>query len=330
MSKRVLICGGAGFLGSHLSERLLARGHHVICLDNFYTGHLRNVEKLRGHRNFELVEHDVINPVTVEDVDQIYNLACPASPAHYQRDPIQTMKTSVLGALHLLALAETQKARILQASTSEIYGEPLQHPQDEEYRGNVSCVGPRACYDEGKRSAETLFFDYRRHGRADTRVARIFNTYGPQMCADDGRVVSNFIVQALRNQPIEVYGDGSQTRSFCYVDDLIDGLNRLMDHEGDLPGAVNIGNPTENTVLELAELIISLVGSRSRIEQRPLPQDDPTRRRPDISRAEQLLGWRPTTPLVDGLKKTIAYFETELSREGTVATPAHRTMVAAE
>uniref|UniRef100_Q07KV9 NAD-dependent epimerase/dehydratase n=1 Tax=Rhodopseudomonas palustris (strain BisA53) TaxID=316055 RepID=Q07KV9_RHOP5 len=313
MSKLILVCGGAGFLGSHLCDTLISGGDRVICLDNFQTGSRRNVRHLLEHPRFKVVTADVVDPVDFK-VDRIYNLACPASPPRYQDDPIRTIRTSVLGALNLVALAERTGARLLQASTSEVYGDPELHPQTEEYRGNVSFVGPRACYDEGKRCAETVLFDAARAGRADVRVARIFNTYGPNMDVADGRVVSNFAVQALRNEPISVYGKGDQTRSFCYVTDLIDGLVRLMEHPGDLPGAVNLGNPNEMTVIELARLIIDLTGSRSRVVHLPLPKDDPTRRRPDIARAGRYLGWRPTTNLVEGLAMTIGYFEAELER----------------
>jgi UDP-glucuronate decarboxylase len=305
--KRVLVTGGAGFLGSHLCERLLDQGHEVLCVDNFYTGRRMNVAHLLTDPRFEILRHDVTMPLYVE-VDEIYNLACPASPVHYQFDPVQTTKTSVHGAINMLGLAKRVKARILQASTSEVYGDPEVHPQVESYWGNVNPIGARSCYDEGKRCAETLFFDYHRQHKLRIRVARIFNTYGPRMRPDDGRVVSNFIVQALRGQDITIYGDGSQTRSFCYVDDLIDGLMRLMNTADDFTGPVNIGNPGEFTMLELAQKVIELTGSRSQIVYRPLPQDDPVRRCPDITLAKQQLGWGPTIPLEQGLKSTISYF----------------------
>jgi len=306
-SPRVLVTGGAGFLGSHLCERLLAEGCEVLCVDNFYTGRRSHVAHLLAHPRFELLRHDITFPLYVE-VDRIYNLACPASPVHYRFDPVQTTKVSVHGAINMLGLAKRRKARILQASTSEVYGDPEVHPQREDYRGNVSPIGPRACYDEGKRCAETLFFDYHRQHGLEIKVARIFNTYGPRMHPNDGRVVSNFVVQALRGEPLTVYGDGSQTRSFCYVDDLIDGLVRLMDSPAEVTGPVNLGNPGEFTILELAELVKELTGSRSGIVFRPLPEDDPVRRCPDITRARALLGWEPKTPLREGLEKTIAWF----------------------
>jgi len=312
-SRRVLVTGGAGFLGSFLCERLLAQGHEVLCVDNFFTGRRRNIAHLLGHPGFELLRHDITFPLYVE-VDEIYNLACPASPIHYQFDPVQTTKTSVHGAINMLGLAKRVKAKILQASTSEVYGDPTQHPQREDYWGNVNPIGPRACYDEGKRCAETLFFDYWRQHKLRIKVARIFNTYGPRMHPNDGRVVSNFIVQALLNRPITVYGDGSQTRSFCYVDDLIEGLLRLMATEDSVTGPINLGNPAEFTILELARKVIDKTGSRSRIEFRPLPENDPAQRQPDISRARELLGWQPTVPLDEGLVRTIAYFD-ELLRE---------------
>lgn len=305
--KRILVTGGAGFLGSHLCERLVGEGHDVVCLDNYFTGSKRNVDFLRGKSTFELVRHDVTMPLFLE-VDQIYNLACPASPVHYQYNPVKTIKTSVMGAINMLGLAKRVKARILQASTSEVYGDPDQHPQKETYWGNVNPIGIRSCYDEGKRVAETLFFDYWRQNRVDIRVMRIFNTYGPRMHPNDGRVVSNFIVQALRGDDITLYGDGSQTRSFCYVSDLIEGMVRLMEHP-DLVGPVNIGNPVEFTMRELAEQVVDLTGSRSRLVTRPLPSDDPKQRQPDISLAKAKLGWEPTVALRDGLQKTIAYFD---------------------
>ena len=305
---RVLVTGGAGFLGSHLCERLLRAGHDVLCVDNFFTGSKTNIVPLLGNPYFELLRHDVTFPLYVE-VDQIYNLACPASPLHYQFDPVQTTKTSVHGAINMLGLAKRLKARIFQASTSEVYGDPVVHPQPEGYWGHVNPIGPRSCYDEGKRCAETLFFDYWRQHRLDIKVARIFNTYGPRMQPHDGRVVSNFIMQALQNQPITLFGDGSQTRSFCYVDDLIEGIMRFMSSPNTLPGPVNLGNPTEFSMLELAELIRELTGARSRIIHRPLPADDPRQRQPDIGLARRELGWEPGTSLREGLKPTIAYFE---------------------
>ena len=305
---RILVTGGAGFLGSFLCERLVEQGHEVLCADNFYTGQRRNVAHLLDRPNFELLRHDVTFPLFVE-VDQIYNLACPASPIHYQRDPVQTTKTSVHGAINMLGLAKRTGAKILQASTSEIYGDPEIHPQREGYWGNVNPIGPRACYDEGKRCAETLFFDYHRQHRVRIKVARIFNTYGPRMHPNDQRVVSTFIVQALQGLPITVFGDGTQTRSFCYVDDLVEGLIRLMGTDDGVTGPINLGNPNEVTIKELAERVVSLTGSRSRIEYRPLPQDDPTRRKPDISAAERLLDWKPTVSLGDGLDLTIKYFK---------------------
>jgi UDP-glucuronate decarboxylase len=312
MKKRVLVTGGAGFLGSHLCARLLSQECDVICVDNYFTGTRKNIQHLLDNPYFEAMRHDITFPLYVE-VDEIYNLACPASPIHYQHDPVQTTKTSVMGAINMLGLAKRLRARILQASTSEVYGDPEVHPQTEEYRGLVSVSGPRACYDEGKRCAETLFYDYHRQHRLRVRVARIFNTYGPHMHPEDGRVVSNFIVQALKGEPITIYGDGSQTRSFCYVDDLIDGLVRLMNADGDLLSAVNLGSSSEVSVGELAQRIISLTGSRSRIEYRRLPQDDPRQRRPDITRARELLRWQPRVSLDDGLKRTIAYFDEQLS-----------------
>jgi UDP-glucuronate decarboxylase len=317
-SQRVLVTGGAGFIGSHLCERLLQSGREVLCVDNLYTGTRQNVHRLLGNPSFELLRHDVCFPLYVE-VDEIYNLACPASPIHYQFDPVQTTKTSVHGAINMLGLAKRVKAKILQASTSEVYGDPSVHPQAEEYWGNVNPIGPRSCYDEGKRCAETLFFDYHRQHGMPVKVARIFNTYGPRMHPDDGRVVSNFIVQALRNRDITVYGQGDHTRSFCYVDDLVDGLVRLMDTPGDVTGPVNLGNPGEFTIRELAEIVIDLTGSSSRIVHMPLPIDDPRQRRPDISKANELFGWEPTMHLRDGLVKTIAYFEGVLSEPLTAA-----------
>ena len=305
---RILITGGAGFLGSHLCERLLAQGADVLCVDNFFTGSKRNIEHLLDRRNFELLRHDVTFPLYVE-VDEIYNLACPASPVHYQYDPVQTTKTSVHGAINMLGLAKRTRGKILQASTSEVYGNPQMHPQTEDYWGNVNPIGIRSCYDEAKRCAETLFFDYWRQHKLRIKVARIFNTYGPRMDPGDGRVVSNFVVQALLGRDITIYGDGSQTRSFCYVDDLIDGLMRLMSSDDDVTGPINIGNPTEFSILDLASLVIDMTGSRSRIVHHPLPQDDPRQRKPDISRANGLLGWAPSTSLKEGLTRTIDYFE---------------------
>ncbi|HEV8017072.1 MAG TPA: UDP-glucuronic acid decarboxylase family protein [Steroidobacteraceae bacterium] len=306
-TKRILVTGGAGFLGSHLCERLIATGHEVICVDNCYTGTKANIRRLLDNPMFEFIRHDVTFPLYVE-VDEIYNLACPASPVHYQFDPVQTTKTSVHGAINMLGLAKRLKAKILQASTSEVYGDPAVHPQTEEYWGHVNPIGPRSCYDEGKRCAETLFFDYFRQLRLRIKVARIFNTYGPRMHPNDGRVVSNFIVQALRNEPITVFGDGAQTRSFCYVDDLIDGLIRLMNSPDEFTGPVNLGNPREFTIRELAERIITLTGSASRIISKPLPQDDPHQRQPDISLARSQLKWEPTIALEQGLTRTIEYF----------------------
>jgi UDP-glucuronate decarboxylase len=308
LERRVLVTGGSGFLGSHLCERLLEAGCHVLCVDNFFTGTHRNIAHLFDNRQFELVRHDITHPLFVE-VDEIYNLACPASPIHYQRDPVQTTKTSVLGAINMLGLAKRLGARILQASTSEVYGDPSVHPQPEGYWGNVNPIGSRSCYDEGKRCAETLFFDYRRQHRLQIKVARIFNTYGPRTHPRDGRVVSSFIVQALTGQDITVFGEGQQTRSFCYVDDLIDGFIRLMDSPAEIVGPMNLGNPGEFTILELAQQVIELTGSRSRIVHRPLPEDDPRQRRPDISMAQERLGWTPKVSLEEGLRRTIPYFE---------------------
>lgn len=319
--KRVLVTGGAGFIGSHLCERLLAAGQQVLCVDNFFTGDRANVAGLLGHPDFELMRYDVTFPLYVE-VDEIYNLACPASPVHYQFDPVQTTKTSVVGAINMLGLAKRTRARVLQASTSEVYGDPAVHPQQEGYWGNVNPIGPRSCYDEGKRCAETLFFDYRRQHRLEIKVVRIFNTYGPRMHPQDGRVVSNFIVQALGGEDITIYGDGQQTRSFCYVDDLVSGLLAMMATDDTCTGPVNLGNPGEFTMLELAERVIALVGSRSRVVHRPLPQDDPRQRRPDISLARDQLGWTPRVQLDEGLKKTIAYFDELLSERGTVEAAA--------
>lgn len=305
---RILVTGGAGFIGSHLCERLVAAGNDVLCVDNFFTGTHDNVAHLSDSRNFEILRHDVTEPLRVE-VDRIFNLACPASPIHYQFNPAQTVKTSVHGAINMLGLAKRTKARILQASTSEVYGDPSIHPQTEDYWGNVNPIGPRACYDEGKRCAETLFFDYHRQHRVEIKVIRIFNTYGPRMHPNDGRVVSNFIMQALRGEEITIYGDGSQTRSFCYVDDLVEGMIRMMDSPAECTGPINVGNPVEFTMLELAEMVLRLTASRSKLVLRPLPQDDPRQRQPDISRARQALGWQPTVDLRSGLERTIAYFE---------------------
>jgi UDP-glucuronate decarboxylase len=313
MKNRILVTGGAGFLGSHLCERLLGAGHEVLCVDNFFTGTRENVTHLLDHKSFELLRHDVTFPLYVE-VDEIYNLACPASPVHYQFDPVQTTKTSVMGAINMLGLAKRVKAKILQASTSEIYGDPTIHPQPESYWGNVNTIGIRSCYDEGKRCAETLMFDYVRQHNVQAKVVRIFNTYGPRMHPNDGRVVSNFIVQALKGQDITIYGSGQQTRSFCYVDDLIEAMIRMMATPADVHGPINIGNPGEFTIRELAELILELTGSTSKLVFKDLPQDDPQQRRPDISLAKQALHWEPTVQLRDGLAKTIAYFD-ELLRE---------------
>jgi UDP-glucuronate decarboxylase len=312
--KRILVTGGAGFLGSHLIDRLLAEGNEVVCADNLFTGSKRNIVHLLGNPAFEFTRHDVTFPLFIE-VDEIYNLACPASPIHYQHDPVQTTKTSVHGAINMLGLAKRLRCRIFQASTSEVYGDPSVHPQTESYWGNVNPIGIRSCYDEGKRCAETLFFDYHRQHGLDIKVARIFNTYGPRMHPNDGRVVSNFIVQALKNEPITIYGDGSQTRSFCYVDDLIDGFLRLMKMPADFPGPVNLGNPNEFTIRQLATKVIELTGSRSTIVARPLPSDDPTQRQPNISLARERLGWAPQVQLEQGLAKTIAYFD-ELLKAG--------------
>jgi len=304
---RCLVTGGAGFLGSHLCERLLNDGHEVICLDNYFTGRMANVAHLRDNRNFELIRHDVTEPILLE-VDRIFNLACPASPIHYQFNPVKTIKTSVMGAINMLGLAKRVYARILQASTSEVYGDPAVHPQTEDYWGNVNPIGIRSCYDEGKRVAETLFMDYHRQNKVDIRIVRIFNTYGPRMLPNDGRVVSNFIVQALNGEDLTIYGDGSQTRSFCYVDDLIEGFVRMMNQDK-IIGPVNIGNPGEFTMLELAKEVLELTGSKSKIVYKPLPGDDPKMRRPDISLAKEALGWEPTIPLRKGLEKTIVYFD---------------------
>ena len=313
-SKTILITGGAGFLGSHLCDRLLADGHDVLCVDNFFTGTKRNIEHLIGFPRFEFLRHDVTFPLYVE-VDEIYNLACPASPIHYQHDPVQTTKTSVHGAINMLGLAKRLKCRIFQASTSEVYGDPSVHPQTEDYWGNVNPVGPRSCYDEGKRCAETLFFDYHRQHGLDIKVARIFNTYGPRMLPNDGRVVSNFIVQALKGEAITIYGDGSQTRSFCYIDDLIDGCISLMNSPAGVTGPINLGNPGEFTIRELAELIIEMTGSKSKLVFHRLPADDPKQRQPSIVQAKEKLNWQPTVPLREGLRHTIAYFDRLLSED---------------
>ncbi len=310
---RIVVTGGAGFIGSHICERLLAAGHEVLCVDNFFTGRRQNISPMLKNSAFELIRHDVTFPLYIE-TDQIYNMACPASPVHYQFDPVQTTKTSVHGAINMLGLAKRTKAKILQASTSEVYGDPAMHPQVESYWGNVNPIGPRACYDEGKRCAETLFFDYHRQHKLRIRVVRIFNTYGPRMLPDDGRVVSNFAVQALKGEPITVYGKGDQTRSFCYVDDTVDGIIRLMEAPDDVTGPVNIGNPVELTVIELAEKIIKLAKSSSKIIHKPLPQDDPTRRRPDISVAKGKLGWEPKVALEDGLERTVRFFRDLLAQ----------------
>jgi UDP-glucuronate decarboxylase len=317
--KRILVTGGAGFLGSHLLDRLIDRGDDVVCVDNFFTGTKPNIEHLHAHPRFELIRHDITFPLYIE-VDQIYNLACPASPVHYQHDPVQTTKTNVHGAINMLGLAKRVKARIFQASTSEVYGDPAVHPQIESYWGNVNPIGPRSCYDEGKRCAETLFFDYYRQHKVDIRVARIFNTYGPRMHPNDGRVVSNFIVQALRGADITIFGSGLQTRSFCYVTDLIDGVLRFMDLAGKpgsepgFPGPINMGNPSEFTMIQLAELVISLTGSKSKIVFKPPPLDDPMQRKPDIALAKRQLGWEPSVSIADGLKETIAYFDRLLTQ----------------
>ena len=316
MTKRVLVTGGAGFLGSHLCERLLNNGHEVLCVDNFFSGTRGNITHLLGNPNMELMRHDVTFPLYVE-VDEIFNLACPASPIHYQFDPVQTTKTSVIGAINMLGLAKRVKARILQTSTSEVYGDPTVHPQTEEYWGNVNPIGRRSCYDEGKRCAETLFFDYRRQHNMPIKVVRIFNTYGPRMRPEDGRVVSNFIVQALRGQEITIYGEGTQTRSFCYVEDLVEAIVRMMGTSSDVTGPINVGNPHEFTIRELAELIVEMTGTKSKIRFEPLPSDDPRQRQPDISMAKSILKWEPKTQLREGLTKTIAYFENILGKEGS-------------
>jgi UDP-glucuronate decarboxylase len=331
--KLILVTGGAGFLGSHLCDRLLADGHDVICVDNFFTGRKENIEHLIGHPHFELMRHDVAFPLHVE-VDQVYNLACPASPVHYGYDPIQTTKTSVLGAINMLGLAKRLKCRIFQASTSEVYGDPSVHPQTEDYWGNVNPTGPRACYDEGKRCAETLFFDYRRRHNIEIKVARIFNTYGPRMDPKDGRVVSNFVVHALKGLPITIYGDGSQTRSFCYVDDLIEAFVLFMDSPADVTGPMNLGNPGEFTIKELAQLVLELTGSKSKLAYLPLPEDDPRQRQPDIALAQDRLGWQPSVSLREGLLSTIAYFDrllsgTEMLANGAAISAKPRRLAAA-
>src|SRR5438128_8533382 len=318
VQKRILVTGGAGFLGSHLCDRLCAQGHDVLCVDNYFTGRKDNVAQLLHESNFEAMRHDVTHPLFVE-VDEIYNLACPASPIHYQSDPVQTTKTSVIGAINMLGLAKRVKAKILQTSTSEVYGDPTLHPQPETYRGSVNPIGPRACYDEGKRCAETLFFDYYRQHNLRIKVVRIFNTYGPRMHPNDGSVVSNFIVQALQGAPITLYGDGSQTRAFCFVDDLIDGFLKLMAAADHVTGPLNLGNPIETSIAELAHIIIALTGSRSRITRRPLPVDDPVQRCPDITEATRILGWQPKTDLKEGLARTIQYFDRVLAKHGDIA-----------
>ena len=304
---RILVTGGAGFIGSHLCERLLAEGHEVLCLDNFFTGRRENIVSLLDNVHFEVLRHDIIEPILLE-VDQIYNLACPASPIHYQYNPVKTVKTNVMGVINMLGLAKRVRARILQASTSEVYGDPLEHPQQEDYKGNVNPIGLRSCYDEGKRLAETLMMDYHRQSKVDIRIARIFNTYGPRMLENDGRVVSNFIVQALRGEPVTLYGEGEQTRSFCYVDDLLEGLIRLMNTEN-VHSPVNLGNPGEFTIRQLAEEVMKICGSTAGFKYQPLPQDDPKQRRPDITRAQTWLGWNPTIPLREGLERTVPYFK---------------------
>ena len=316
--KRIMVTGGAGFLGSHLVETLIGAGHEVICVDNLFTGTRDNIVHLRDHPRFEFIRHDITFPLFLE-IDEIYNLACPASPVHYQHDPVQTTKTSVHGAINMLGLAKRLGCKILQASTSEVYGDPAVHPQTEEYWGNVNPIGPRSCYDEGKRCAETLFFDYHRQHKLPIKVARIFNTYGPRMHVSDGRVVSNFVVQALNGSPVTIYGDGNQTRSFCYVDDLVNGLIALMDTGPEVTGPINIGNPGEFTIRELAEKVIALTGSSSKLVEKPCPEDDPRQRKPDISKAQRELGWEPKVSLDEGLPKTIAYFRELLSQEAREA-----------
>ena len=321
LERRILVTGGSGFIGSHLCERLLLAGNQVLCVDNFFTGTRRNIEHLLDHKQFELLRHDITHPLSVE-VDEIYNLACPASPIHYQHDPVQTTKTSVIGAINVLGLAKRLNAKIFQASTSEVYGDPIVHPQNESYWGNVNPIGPRSCYDEGKRCAETLFFDYWRQHQLSIKVARIFNTYGPRTHPNDGRVVSSFIVQALLNQDITIFGEGLQTRSFCYVDDLIDGVVKFMATSKDVIGPINLGNPVDFSIRDLAMMVIELTGSASKISYRPLPEDDPKQRQPDIGKARSILGWEPTISLRDGLVRTISYFE-ELLKEGSIRTSVH-------
>jgi UDP-glucuronate decarboxylase len=325
IGKRILVTGGAGFLGSHLCDRLIQHGHEVLCVDNFFSSTRRNVEHLIGHPRFELMRHDVTFPLFVE-VDEIYNLACPASPVHYQFDPVQTTKTSIMGAINMLGLAKRLKIKILQASTSEVYGDPVVHPQEESYWGNVNPIGIRSCYDEGKRCAETLFFDYRRQHNIPIKVVRIFNTYGPRMHPNDGRVVSNFVVQALRGEDITVYGDGSQTRSFCYVDDLVRAIHLMMETPHDITGPINIGNPNEFTIRELAEAVIALTGTKSKIIEKPLPSDDPKQRKPNIDKAREQLGWEPGTQLKEGLVHTIAYFDDLLKKNETWSLRASATL----
>ncbi|NMB91673.1 SDR family oxidoreductase [candidate division WWE3 bacterium] len=315
--KTIVVTGGAGFLGSHLCDFLVEKGDHVICIDNLFTGNKDNIENLIGNKNFEFINHDIINPIYLDNliIDQIYNLACPASPIHYQLNPVRTIKANTLGVINMLGIAKKHKARILQASTSEVYGDPLEHPQKETYRGNVNTIGPRACYDEGKRVAETLFFDYKRQHNLDIKIVRIFNTYGPRMYENDGRVISNFIVQALKDEPITIYGDGTQTRSFCYVSDLIKGIHKMMNTEN-FTGPVNLGNPGEYSILELAEKIIKMTSSKSKIEFKKLPEDDPKKRKPDISLAEEKLNWKPSFNVDKGLEITVEYFAKKLSLEG--------------
>lgn len=315
--KRILISGGVGFIGSHLSDRLLSEGHEVLCVDNLFTGSKQNIDHLHDNPRFEFMRHDVTFPLYVE-VDEIYNLACPASPIHYQHDPVQTTKTSVSGAINMLGLAKRMRCKVFQASTSEVYGDPHVHPQSEEYWGNVNPIGTRSCYDEGKRCAETLFFDYHRQHNIRIKVARIFNTYGPRMHQADGRVVSNFVVQALKGESITIYGDGSQTRSFCYVDELVDGFVRLMDSDDDVTGPINLGNPGEFSIKELAENVLDLTGSKSKLIFKDLPQDDPKQRRPDITKAKEILGWEPKIKLREGLERTIAYFEGKLKEDALI------------
>ena len=314
MMKKILVTGGAGFLGSHLCDRLIDQGHQVICIDSLFTGNTHNIEGLKKNKSFTFIKHDVVDPINIDTVDEIYNLACPASPVHYQYNPIHTMKTSVLGALNVLELARLTGAKVFQASTSEVYGDPSVHPQPEDYWGNVNTIGIRSCYDEGKRAAETLFFDYQRTHKIRIKVVRIFNTYGPRMAADDGRVVSNFIVQALRGEALTIYGEGSQTRSFCYVDDLVEGFVRLMNAPDEVVGPINLGNPGEFTMIELAEKVLRLTSSKSKLIHLPLPQDDPKQRRPDIAKAQTLLDWKPTVMLDQGLERTIAYFRTVIQK----------------